>query len=70
MSFDFGTPHAVCNHCGHNLERKSGLDGIVYLDWRLDPKLDRVTCETSPSKRHAPRDVAPMSARGRDSELP
>ncbi|MET8339778.1 hypothetical protein [Streptosporangium canum] len=70
MSSDFGTPHAVCDHCGHDLERKSRLDGIVYLDWRLDPKLDRVVCEANPSKRHVPRDKASMSTRRGDSELP
>ncbi|GAA3019320.1 hypothetical protein GCM10017559_49380 [Streptosporangium longisporum] len=69
MSFDFGTPHAVCSHCGHNLERRSGLDRIVYLDWLLDPKLDRAACETSPTERHAPRGETPMSVRQEGSKL-
>ncbi|MFF5249140.1 hypothetical protein ACFY3V_33095 [Streptosporangium sp. NPDC000095] len=70
MSSDFGTPHAVCDHCGYDLERKSALDGIVYLNWRLDPKLDRVACTASPSKRHAPRHKTSVSTRRRDSKLP
>jgi hypothetical protein len=69
MSFDFGTPHAVCGHCGHDLQRRPGLDGSVHLDWLLDPKLDRAACETSPTKRHALRDETPMSIHPGDSEL-
>lgn len=69
MSFDFGMPHAVCEHCDHDLERRFGLDGIVYLEWLLDPKLDRAACKTSPTKRHAPRDETPMSVHQGNSEL-
>ncbi len=54
----YGDPHAICKHCGLELERRHGLDGIVYLDWRLDPKIDRVKCESSTSKKHAPLDTS------------
>ncbi|GAA3027072.1 hypothetical protein GCM10017559_61350 [Streptosporangium longisporum] len=44
-----GAPHATCRHCRRSLERRRRVDGLIYLDWDMDPDIDRSACPRPPS---------------------